>query len=235
MTERKSKVSILICAVLSFGVFASIGYSNVLAPGGCAGLGTIACPGAVTDFGTDPGFFPTTVLANTGVQNFTGISGNFAGTFDEIVARDSVTGNLDFIFQVHNNGTSLDAIDRITTNSFKGFTTDVGYSSTVFITAMGTGSRFPTNVDRNLGGDVVGFDFSDTTLGGLQPGQTTYLLVIKTNATLFTAGFVNFLDGDIAQVAAFAPTAVPEPTSVLLLGTVLFGVTSLMRRRIKKA
>lgn len=230
MTNRNPRLSsISICAVLSLVLFASAGYANVLTTGGCAGAGTVGCPGTVTDFGTDPGFFPTTVLANTGVLAFTAVGGLFSGTVDEIVARDSVTGFLDFIFQVHNNLVSTDAIGRVTTNNFDSFTTDVGYSSTVFITIMGAGTRVPSTVDR-LTTDVVGFNFADVLLGGIKPGQTSDLLVIKTNASAFGPGKVNFLDGDIAQTNVFAPTAVPEPTSLLLLGSGFF-VAALWRKR----
>jgi len=206
--------------------------ANVLSPGSCAGLGTALCPGTVTDFGTDPGFFPTNVQANTGVEAFTAVGGRFSGTVDEIVALDNVTGDLDFIFQVHNDASSADALARISTGLFDGFTTDVGYSSTVFITAMGPGTRFPNDVTRSANGNTVGFDFADVLLGGLMPGETTDLLVIKTNATSFTSGTVNFINDDVGSAQVFSPSSVPEPGSLVLFGSGLLGFVGALRRKL---
>jgi hypothetical protein len=226
---RSCNIPILV--VLAVFVLTSAGYANVLAPGDCAGAGANpACPGTVTNFGTDPSFFPTNALADTGVVAFTGVGGLYSGTYDEIVAKDNTTGNMDFIFQIHNNAGSTDAIGRITTVPFDHFTTDVGYSSTVFITAMGAGTRFPDTVDRSLAGDVVGFNFLSTSSAGeLMPGQTTDLLVIKTNAPTFTGGFINTLDGDIARFPGFAPT--PEPAFYGLLSLGMGGLFVMSFRR----
>jgi hypothetical protein len=233
MSRRSQFCNIPILGVLAVFVLASAGYANVLPPGSCAGAGTVSCPGTVTDFGTDPSFFPTNVLANTGVVAFTSVGGLYSGTYDEIVAKDNTTGNMDFIFQVHNDIGSTDAIGRITTVSFDHFNTDVGYSSTVFITAMGFGTRFPSTVDRSVSGDVVGFNYADVVAGELMPGQTSDLLVIKTNATSFGDGFINMLDGDTARVAGFAPTATPEPGSVGLLLGGLFGAGLFLARKFR--
>jgi hypothetical protein len=211
--------------------------ANVLGPGGCAGLGTLLCPGIVTDFGTDPGFFPTNVQANTGLETFTSVGGRFSGTVDEVVALDSGTNALDFIFQVHNNPSSLDAIDGISSGLFDSFATDVGFSSTVFITLMGSGIRFPSDDTRSSSGNTVGFDFSFAS-GELMAGETTDLLVIKTNATSFSSGTVDLLSsGDFTSAGVFAPSpsTVPEPGSLVLFGSGLLGLAGVLRRKLKRS
>ena len=209
--------------------------ANMLAPGGCAGLGTATCPGTVTDFGLDPGIFAATAQADTGVEAFTSFGG-FSGTIDEVVAIDSITNDLDFIFQVHNDATSLEPIAQISSGFFDGFTTDVGYSSRILLLAMGVGTRFPIDDTRSFDGHI-GFDFAGF-FGPLLAGQTTDLLVIKTNATSFIAAPVNLQEfNNIATAEGFGPTvaSAPEPSSLVLFGSGLLGLVGLLRRKLLKA
>lgn len=176
---------------------------------------------------------PGTLLASLSVPFVTTL-GTTTGTLDSAVYRES-GGTLDFYYQVVNNSRSIDAISRETDTTFTGFTTAVGYRidgaslpGGVFV----NGTVPPVTADRNGGtGDVVGFSFSPPDSAKIQPGMTSNVLVISTNATNFTSGDASVIDGGVATVASFGPaSAVPEPGSMLLLGTGVLGLMSMRRR-----
>lgn len=142
---------------------------------------------------------------------------------------------LDFVYQVSNNANSADGIGRVTAVSFTGFSTDVGFSPTAPGSGGGgsfvNGTDAPGLVDRNTA-DVVGFQFSSSPTAAIAPGSTSNLLIIETNATSFTSGFVSIEDGGVATFSAFEPTSgVPEPTSGILLGLGTLALAGLQRFR----
>ena len=110
--------------------------------------------------------------------------------------------------------------ERFSMFNFTGFLVDVGTNP--------FGSHDPTTIDRSLNGPVIGFNFpaSDEVV----PGETTVLLVIETNALAYTNGFVSVQDGTAGFGFAYAPTAIPEPSSLALLGGGLTVVGALLRK-----
>ena len=74
---------------------------------------------------------------------------------------------------------------------------------------------------------MIGFNFPAA--GEIIPGETTVLLVIETNARHYTTGFVSAQDGTAGFGFAYAP-AVPEPSSLALLGSGLTMAGALIRR-----
>jgi len=157
----------------------------------------------------------------------------------------STGGTLDFYYQVTNNspGPTFDEVHRLTGSSFAGFTTDVYFvtnGGAVLCTACPGGSfvngtQEPLNVDRsNSGlGSVVGFNFP---LGfEVDSGETSVVLLIRTNATVYQPGFVSVINSGTVTRRAFQPgvAVTPEPASLVLFGIGLLGTGAAMRRKRK--
>lgn len=219
----------LLAGLLALVVLAPSGYAAVLMPGdGPVAPDTFAACGGV-DCGT-------TIVADTGVQAFTGLDshGNtqYTGNFRQIVVVDSVTNFLDFVYEVEVTG-GPSRVERLTTINFAGSSTDVGYCTdcpdVINLGAAGDANIAPTTVDRSADGNVIGFNFNPA---GIQNGGDTFALVIKTNASAadFT-GSTTFLDGGIAAVNSYDP--VPEPMNAGLLLGGLFGVGLFVARKFR--
>lgn len=199
-------------------VFAPVGRADSLLPGG-----TISSPSSVISVQTGP------LLADTGALPFSFVGDT--GTVSEIVFTDSVTGNLDFVYQV-NVATGL--IGDLTGFNFAGFTTDVGYgtpaNSQCAFSISCSGTVAPSSIARSADGSVVTFDFNPNV-----SAATTYALEIRTNASGFTSGSIGLLDGGGATLNGFAPSAsVAEPATSGLLGAGLVSLFALARLRKKE-
>jgi hypothetical protein len=113
----------------------------------------------------------------------------------------------------------------------------VGGGSSTF-TATLTG----TVIANDIGGVTLDFNntpvlftFNDTTCGATTiPGQQTTCgagsFLFRVNDVSVTAGRVGAISGDILSAQQ---TTIPEPTSMLLLGTGLAGVAGAVRRKLR--
>lgn len=178
------------------------------------------------------------LLATTGPQAFVSTNGLVVGTLVAGVFRDpnNIFGanDLSFLYQVTNSSGSIDPVGRETDINFTGWMTDVGDRSDGAILGgpWVNGTVAPQTVDRSLTGDTVGFTFSAPVLLPVLPGQTSWVLEIQTNATNFTQGKANIIDGGVTTVNAFQPSAgVPEPTTMLMLGGGLIALAGFRRFR----
>jgi hypothetical protein len=144
-------------------------------------------------------------------------------------------GDLDFMYQVSNSASSSDSITRVTAINFTGFLTDVGFTTAGASLPGGlfvNGTVAPQLVDR-LSAATVGFSFNAPLTLVIAPGETSTVLIIETDATQFTAGTANIIDGSVATVDAFEPASspTPEPVSALLMGTGLLSIAVIRRLR----
>lgn len=187
--------------------------------------------------GTSPGTLLAGVINPAfSIINAQGIS-VATGTLSAAVYRNS-TGTLDFYYQVSNNAGSADPVERETNFSFLlalpewltavGFRTDGGSAT---LPGFAAGAVNPSFGDRSQNGDTVGFQFGPTG-PAILPGQRSQVLVVSTDATNFTQGSSNVIDGGVATVLTFRPapaSTIPEPASFALLGGGLLALAGVRR------
>ena len=156
-----------------------------------------------------------TEVADTGSLPFA--TSSVSGTLDQQVYQEA-GGTLDFYYVVSNSAMSLANIGRIAATNFTGFGTIVSY--------LPSGNVAPTEADRSIPGDTVGFDFQAAGVNLIAPGQLSDFVEISTNATLFAlVGTTSISDGGTATVTTYSPVAAtPEPVSINLLAAGLAGL-----------
>jgi PEP-CTERM motif len=204
--------------------------------------GSIAFPGDAT--GDAPGL----LLADMTIgYSFTTTAGTTSGSIESAVYKES-GGTLDFYYQVANCGSvvtlyctgtpSATSIARETDTSFSsipagqlftGYRTDGG-SFPLLGTMFVNGTQAPQLDDRDGTGAVVGFTFGPADLTKIAPGEISNVLIIATDATVFSMGNASVIDGGTQTVAAFQP-GVPEPGSMLLIGGGLLALAGIRRFR----
>ncbi|MDR3633116.1 MAG: PEP-CTERM sorting domain-containing protein [Isosphaeraceae bacterium] len=164
--------------------------------------------GTVTpDAQSNPLTDPTATVLNSASGTFNA-DNIVLGSYKEWVVRES-SGTLDFVYQVTNAPASLTAIESVSMYHFVGFTANVGY-------VAGSGDRDPSSAWSSPSGTVLSFNFPAS--NALPTGLSSDLLVIRTNATQYdSTGTFSFLGGAATTVPGFAPSAVPEPTSLALV------------------
>jgi len=147
----------------------------------------------------------------------------------------STSTGLDFYYQFTNNASSKNGVERFTGYDFSSLgasTVEVFQTATAF-GIFSTGTENSDTADRTSLG-VIGFNFIPNGHTKINPGTTSYIEIIHTNARNYQAGNFGLLDGIGDNAAGFAPaTAVPEPGSVALVlaGFGLIGVMGMRRGR----
>ncbi len=174
------------------------------------------------------------VLVDSTTVSLTGV-----GSLTAAVIRN-VSNTLDFYYQIVNNAGSGHNLDRNSNGPFVDsgfeFATDVFYridTGGLGIFSSGSLGAAPSSADRGANGVIVGFNFSG--LGTIDPGETSRILVIRTNATDYVPGLSIVDNGVFAGGVTFAPAAaVPEPASLALLSSAFAAAGYLARRRKSK-
>lgn len=166
-----------------------------------------------------------TLAATTGNVNFASLvdPSAYSGSLNTSVYRNDPNNgfglnSLTFVYQLTNNATSRDAIERFVANNFAGFQVDAAFNAT-------SGTRTPSTVDRQATGTAIGFDYTNTQ--PIAPGTQSTLLVLHTNATQFAPTIDSISNTFPATVASLGPV-VPEPTT---LGAAALCGLALVRRR----
>lgn len=215
-------------ATLGMGLAAASAQALVLLPG--------SGPLAVDIIGAAPG---GTVLDSSTQAVSTP---HWTGTFRTAVVDGPEAGvNLDFYYQISNATGSTDSLGRVTGSDFpNGFTTNLQQTAAAF-SIFTAGTQAATSGDRgNLG--VVGFNFfpGANGTGKVDPGETSYTLIVRTNATSFTSGFSGITNGTATTVNSFMPSGqppivgpIPEPGTLALLASGLLAAGGVARRRTK--
>jgi hypothetical protein len=174
-------------------------------------------------------------------RSFTSTVGDYTGTLVAAVIREAANplGGLTFIYQVFNDATSKVGLRAETNTSFGGFLTNVHFAlNGSFLAGFVDGLRIPLFSDRSVNGNVVGFNFAPPADNKIAPGESSRVLIIRTNAPDFEPGFSSVIDGGVDTVDTFQPTGqpiAPEPASLLLFSGGLLGFGAMMRRRRSKA
>jgi hypothetical protein len=140
-------------------------------------------------------------------------------------------GQLDFVYQVTNNSSSTIPPGTIIASTSRSDFSNVGVGASYFLS---DGQIAPVSANRSAPvGSVIQYVFP---AAGIQPGQTSPLDVIQTNAVNFTTGSYTMQDGVTITVAAFQPApvaGVPEPSSMVLVALGATGMVGYGLRRRK--
>src|SRR5215469_11586067 len=137
-------------------------------------------------------------------------AGAARGKFEEAVFREPIGGTLDFLLQFKVGGSrgapKTVSVSDLAASGFAGFLTSIGTVSPDGL--LGTGTFGPSVDSRSGTGNTVTWTF----LNPVRPGDTSFTMIVATNATSYQACTkcidVETSDGGHALVDGFEPAGV---------------------------
>ena len=166
--------------------------------------------------------------ASTNINNasYTGVA--------RTAVYDTGTG-LDFYYQFSNSIASKNGVERFSGWDFSALGTSLVnvYQTNSVFGIFAAGTEQSDYADRT-GLGVIGFNFVADANSKINPGKTSFVQVIRTNARNFQPGNFGLLDGIGDNATGFGVSAVPEPETyaMMLAGLGLMG--AIARRRKSK-
>lgn len=191
----------------------------------------------------------TALAVNTSTAPVDIVASNFGGTFLDSAttaisnlsyngtARTAVystASGLDFYYQFTSDESSQNGVHRFAGFDFSSLgasSVDVYQTATSF-GVFSTGTETSDNADRSLAG-VIGFNFVPVGQGDILPGTTSYIQIIRTNATNYQSGNFVISNGIGSNADGFATASVPEASTSLMVlsGLGLMGLISARRSK----
>ena len=198
-------------------------------------------------------FAGITPLASSS-STVTSLGSSFTGTFTSAVyantasAADAMNPGftlgmavLDFVYQFSNAPGSLTAVSRLSLFDFAPASIPGQLSLLAWDQAGdpdGAGALFVAgqqgadNAERDTSGRSVAFNYGGTSmLDKINPGESSFAILLRVNTTRFTTGYFTAINGTAASAGAYVPAPpIPEPETYALLLAGL-GVVGFVARR----
>jgi hypothetical protein len=232
------------CLILTGAIVMTLAHSG-------AATAALLAPGAsIANDGLPAAAAGGMLLADTTVLPYMSVGVPvIAGTYREIVLKGDLNNpfgldKLDFVYQVT---AAVGSVGSFTMTDYTGSMTNASAVTSAVQNANNPPATVPwlattafgglfgaTPIHRTGDGSTVSFAFNDALFG---PGNTSVVMIVRTNATAFVPGAINVIDGNVAHEPGFAPAAplvTPEPASLLLFGGLSLGVGAMAFRRHRK-